>query len=126
MGLKVKPSTLIGATPVVLAAALMFVIFFYARRDQPSVEEVSGSYTSACCGTIVITPTSVRYGNLESQLKYYHMKFGLTAYAKQKFGPFYLVSGKNIYPPVFYFKSDGSLVLVDFGGAPVEFRSSGR
>jgi hypothetical protein len=108
---------------VALAVFLCLAVgtFIYARHGQPSVESVSGRFNSDCCGEVVIGRSSAAYQGQQVPLRFYHMKFGLTAYADQRLGPFFAVSGARQQPPVIYFDGPDAFMVVGYKGTPTHF-----
>ncbi|MEE3625858.1 MULTISPECIES: hypothetical protein [Nitrospirillum] len=61
-------------------ALLVALIYFVKRSGQPSPAFVNGTYSSVCCGSIVLADGTIRRGGDVSTYRLERMKFGLTAY----------------------------------------------
>jgi len=64
----------------VILAVLFCAFFVYTRMRKPDESLVNGTYTSACCETIVMSNGKIKYGDDLSTYRLLTMKFGLTAY----------------------------------------------
>ena len=104
-----------------LATSLLIVTVAVSGRGQPSVEGVLGLYRSSCCGELIVSPRSVTYERKTANVKFYHMKFGLTGYADQPIGPFYSVSGGITKPPVLYFDDANNFTVATYRGQTAHF-----
>lgn len=70
----------------VILAASFFVFFVYTRMNKPDESLVNGTYTSACCQTVVMSNGKIKYGDDLSTYRLLNMKFGLTAYVPGSLG----------------------------------------
>jgi hypothetical protein len=104
-----------------VAAALAIGTVALSGRGQPSPQSVIGGYASPCCGELLIAADSLTYGEHQSALRFYHMKFGLTAYAVEPLGPFYKINGATREAPTLYFDGPNEFSITGYKGQVAHF-----
>lgn len=70
----------------VILVVLFCAFFIHTRISKPDESLVNGTYTSACCQTVVMSNGKIKYGDDLSTYRLLNMKFGLTAYVPGSLG----------------------------------------